>query len=442
MDHGFVIAAAASGSGKTTLSLGLMRALSRRGIDVQPFKCGPDYIDTQFHSLATGNISVNLDTFLSSEQHAKDLFHHYSTDKDVAIVEGVMGMFDGYQKMKGSSADMARILNLPVILLVNAASTAYSVAPLIYGFKNFMPGIKLAGVIFNRVASPSHFAFLKDACDDARVECFGYLKRDPNLTVPSRHLGLTLSAREDMGKFISYAADAVEENVDIDSLLSATKIIEPSSAAIIPDSTSNNEIYSAPPKPRLNFPTVAVAHDEAFNFIYRANIDRLRSDGCNVIEFSPIHDEKLPDADFVYLPGGYPELFAPELSANKSMIQSIREYVEAGGRMWAECGGMIYLCDNIDEIPFCGILPLTCTMEGAKLSLGYRRVEFNDNIFYGHEFHYSRIKDQDSIPSVARQYNAKGMEVKTPVYRYKNVFASYTHLYWGDPQRNSILDIT
>lgn len=433
MNNGFLIAASASGSGKTTLSLGLMRSLSMRGLDVQPYKCGPDYIDTQFHSIATGNTSVNLDTFLSSEKHVTDLFHHYSENKDVAVVEGVMGMFDGYKKMQGSSADMARILHLPVVLLVNAASTAYSVAPLIFGFKNFMPEIKLAGVIFNRVASSSHFAFLKDACEDAGVACFGYLKRDDKLTVPSRHLGLTLSAREDMERFISHAADAVMENVDIDSLLSATQLHT---------SEYNEDIYQKKQPSPKRIHKMAVAHDEAFNFIYRANIDRLRADGCNIIEFSPLRDRHLPDADLLYLPGGYPELFANQLSENHEMIQSIRNYVEGGGKIWAECGGMIYLCESIDGTPLCGIFPLQCTMEGAKLSLGYRRVEFNDKIFYGHEFHYSHILNPDSVSTVARQYNAKGSEVKTPVYRYKNVFASYTHLYWGDSDRDSILTLS
>lgn len=430
MSHGFIIAAASSGAGKTTLSLGIMRALSRRRLAVQPFKCGPDYIDTKFHSAATGNVSVNLDTFLSSEGHVCDLFHHYSSGNDVAIVEGVMGMFDGFSKSKGSSADIARLLNLQIVLLVNAASTAYSVAPLIYGFKNFMPEIKIAGVIFNRVASPSHFAFLKEACYDAGVRCFGCLMRDNSLIVPSRHLGLTLSAKEDMERFINNAADSVEATIDLDSILSATH-----TDLSFPESLS----FAAMP-PGENALTVAVAHDEAFNFIYPANIDRLRAEGCSIIEFSPLHDKKIPhEAGFVYLPGGYPELFADRLSANHHMMESVREYVARGGKMWAECGGMIYLCKDIDGLPLCGVFPFGCTMEDSKLTLGYRKVDFGDTIFYGHEFHYSRLSNPDVSNSEAVQFSAAGKKVTTPVYRHNNVLASYTHLYWGETGINNLL---
>ncbi len=448
VDNAFIIAATSSGCGKTTLSLGLMRELTRRGHSVQPFKCGPDYIDTQFHGKATGNPSINLDTFMSSESHVKNLFSHYSCGKDVAVVEGVMGMFDGYSKMSGSSANISRILSIPVILLVNAASTAYSVAAVIYGFKNFKPDVKIAGVIFNRVASESHFSFLKDACKDAGVECLGYIRRDDKLNTPSRHLGLTLTAETEMENFINAAADAVADGVDIDLLLQLTKISD--SVNTVDDPYASRQVGdpSLSENPRLQSgdvlvstlspggapcdKAVAVANDEAFNFIYPANIDRLRQLGYKIVWFSPIHDSKLPDADFVYLPGGYPELYANQISANTSMMESIGCYVEIGGKVWAECGGMIYLSKEIDDIPMCGIFPLKCTMKDAKLTLGYRTIYFGGMVFKGHEFHYSRVVNPECIESVAVQTNAKGSVVKTPVYRYKNVFASYTHLYWGD----------
>ena len=416
---GFIIAATSSGCGKTTLSLGLMRELSRRGSCVQPFKCGPDYIDTQFHREATGNPSINLDTFMSSEQHVKDLFQRYSFGKDAAIVEGVMGMFDGYSKLKGSSAELSRLLSLPVILLINAASTAYSVAATIYGFKKFQPDINIAGVIFNRVSSESHFSYLKDACSDAGVECLGYIKKDNSLATPSRHLGLTLTAKADMDRFINTAADAVAENVDIETLLKLTKL-------------HSHEIDHLPTPPVSAGKVAAVACDEAFNFIYPANLDRLSAEGYEIVTFSPIHDKSLPEADFVYLPGGYPELFEEEIATNVSMKNSIREYVENGGRLWAECGGMLYLSQEIDGFPMCGVLPIKCTMQDAKLSLGYRTICFGEKVFKGHEFHYSHVVNPDCMESVATQSNAKGSLVKTPVYRYKNAFASYTHLYWAD----------
>lgn len=420
MPSGFVIAAASSGSGKTTLALGLMRALVRRGAKVQPFKCGPDYIDTQFHSVATGRDSVNLDTFMSSDVHMGALFDRYASDADVAVIEGVMGMFDGYSKMAGSSADVASRLSLPVILLVNAASTAYSVAATIYGFRNFCPEVKIAGVVFNRVASTSHYSFLREACDDAGVECLGCLLRNDALAVPSRHLGLTLSARNDMDAFIESAANAVEATVDVERLLELTEMGTRKRTENFRTSRCKKGMV------------VAVARDEAFNFIYRANLDRLRIDGCKVVEFSPLHDTELPKADMVYLPGGYPELFAEELSANMSMLTSVRGYVLAGGRLWAECGGLIYLVEELDGRPMCGIFPLRCTMDGARLSLGYRTLDFGYAAFRGHEFHYSRIVNPEDVPSVAQQRNVRGADVPTPVYRCKNAFASYTHLYWAD----------
>ncbi len=215
----FLIGAATSNSGKTTFTMGLLRALANRGLSVQPFKCGPDYIDTMFHRAASGRESVNLDTFMASENHAKELFGRYGSDADVRVVEGVMGLFDGYDKCRGSSAEMAILLDIPVILVVNAKSMAYSVAPLIFGFANFDKRLKIGGVVFNNVASANHFSFLRAACDDAGVACLGYIARNPELTVPGRHLGLTVGDRENMERTISLAAIETEKNVDIDKIL-------------------------------------------------------------------------------------------------------------------------------------------------------------------------------------------------------------------------------
>lgn len=414
MKSAFLIAAVSSGCGKTTLSLGLMRAIARKHISVQPFKCGPDYIDTQFQSIAAERESINLDLFMSSASHVRALFSHYSKGSDVSIVEGVMGMFDGFDKMKGSSADIARVLDIPMILLVNAASTAYSVAATIYGFTRFCHDVRVAGVIFNRVASENHFSFLRKACEDVGMECFGYLTKNEALQTPSRHLGLTLSSREVMDRFIDMAADEVEKNVDIDSLVEVT---------------SRREF----PEEKLDIPvvqnlTVAVARDEAFNFIYPANLSIF----TKIIYFSPLHDQRLPEADLVYLPGGYPELFAKELSANFEMRNDIKDFAEQGGHILAECGGLIYLCEDIDGEKMCGVFPLKATMKDSKLSLGYRTIEFSHTTLKGHEFHYSHMIDPSSIPGIASQQNAKGLKVDTPVYKYKNTIAGYTHLYWAE----------
>ena len=215
----FLIGAATSNSGKTTFTMGLLRALAKRGINVQPFKCGPDYIDTMFHKLASGNESINLDTFMASGNHARELFHKFGDKAGVSVVEGVMGLFDGYDKSRGSSAEMAMLLDIPVILVVNAKSMAYSVAPLIYGFANFDKRLRIGGVVFNNVASPSHFGFLKTACAEAGAECLGYMARNPELNVPGRHLGLTVGDRENMESVINIAAEEVERNVDLNKIL-------------------------------------------------------------------------------------------------------------------------------------------------------------------------------------------------------------------------------
>ena len=411
----FLIAAASSGSGKTTLSLGLMKALSRGGMAVQPFKCGPDYIDTQYHSLATGRSSINLDLFMSTEKHVKEIYSRYGADSDVNIVEGVMGMFDGYDRMAGSSAELAEKLNIPVVLLVNAASTAFSVAATIYGFTRFRKNVKVVGVIFNRVASENHYAFLKDACAETGVPSLGYIRKNDDLKTPSRHLGLTLDSVAEIERFIDAAAHEVESNIDIETLLSLTEV----------DSDQPQQCETV-----VDDKVVAVAKDEAFNFIYPVNIEVFRS---RIVYFSPLRDTSLPDADLIYLPGGYPELFADELERNSGMRKAIREYAESGGRILAECGGMIYLTEEIDGKRMCGVFPLKTTMEHARLTLGYRNVNFPELNIRGHEFHYSHtVPARENIPSVAHQFNVKGVPVATPLYRYRNTFAGYTHLYWGE----------
>lgn len=222
MHTSFLIGAATSNSGKTTLTMGLLRAMRNRGLCVQPFKCGPDYIDTMFHEMASGNESVNLDTFMASTDHVRQLFDHYGADADACVVEGVMGLFDGYRKSVGSSAEIAQLLDIPVILVVNAKSVAYSVAPLIYGFKHFNPNAKVMGVIFNMVASENHYSYLKAACEDAGVECYGYLPRNEKLVIPGRHLGLTITARKEAEELISLAAEEVEKHVSLDRLIADT----------------------------------------------------------------------------------------------------------------------------------------------------------------------------------------------------------------------------
>ncbi|MCC8172906.1 MAG: cobyrinate a,c-diamide synthase [Odoribacter sp.] len=420
----FLIGATNSGAGKTTIMLGLLRALVNRGLNVQPFKCGPDYIDTQFHEVAAGKPSYNLDVFLSSREHVKNLFYHYSEGKNVSIVEGVMGLFDGYDKMKGSSAEIAALLNLPVILVINAKSMAYSAAAIIYGFKNFYPDVAVKGVIFNRVSSETHYKFLCEACEETGVIPLGYLPDKKELHIPSRHLGLNTDA--DFNGFAEKAAAVIEEYIDIEQLL---------------DITSFSYLTQQIKREKKTILNIAIAKDEAFSFMYQDNLEKLKEWGT-VTYFSPLHDKILPKADFIYIPGGYPELYLKELSENKKLFQQIREYVETGGRLWAECGGMMYLSSTIadkegKEYPMADVFKQKASMQNMKLKLGYRQFKYKGISFKGHEFHYSRI--ESDLQSEVQQYSARGQEVDTKLLRYKNAIGSYTHLYWGD--KDNFMDI-
>lgn len=423
----FLIAAPSSGSGKTTVTLGLLRALKNRNSKVQPFKCGPDYIDTKLHTLVSGTEAINLDLFLSSANHVEQLFAKYATSADVCVTEGVMGLFDGYDKMKGSAAEIAGLLDIPVIMVVNAKSVAYSVAPLLYGFKNFSDKINVVGVIFNFVGSESHYSFLKDACDDVGIEALGYLPKNTDVEIPSRYLGLSMDEQERIENFADHAATLIEKHIDVDRLLELTQTTKPTLKPQ-PQSLSKNL-------------AIAVAKDEAFNFMYHENIEALRALG-NVTFFSPIHDKSLPHADFIYLPGGYPEMYARALSENKEMLLQLKEYADQGGQLLAECGGMMYLCSSIvdehgQEFPMVNIFEQRATMENMKLKLGYRQFEYNNCLMKGHEFHYSHIENEQA--SVAQLYTAKGMQVPTKLLCYKNVIAGYTHLYWAE--NKNILDL-
>lgn len=425
----FLIGAPSSGSGKTTLTIGLLKMLKNRNFNVQPFKCGPDYIDTKFHHYATGNPAINLDLYLSSPKHVEQLFSKYGAQKDVCVVEGVMGLFDGYDRQNGSSAQLVRLLNLPVILVINAKSMAYSAAPLLYGFKNYSPEVNIAGAIFNFVGSESHYGFLKEACVDVGIEALGYIPKQQEVEISSRHLGLNFDNRQQLNTIIDKAAKLVEKHINVERLLAITKV---SALPSLADSAC-----------RKGSLKVAVARDEAFTFTYNENIAALEQLG-EVSFFSPIHDKQLPDADLVYLPGGYPELYLPQLSNNKEMHAAIRTYAENGGKLLAECGGMMYISESIEdsdgkEYPMVGIFKQKASMCNPRISLGYRTFEYNGVEVRGHEFHYSHIEDNDT-PSAAQIYNARGGEVSTKLLRYKNTIAGYTHIYWVEVDLLKLFD--
>lgn len=429
----FLIGATASGSGKTTFTLGLLRAFRNRAMKVQPFKCGPDYLDTKHHEAAAGQVSYNLDTFLGSDNHVREIYARHCEQADICITEGVMGLFDGYDKMQGSSAEIAALLHLPVILIINAKSSAYTVAAILYGFKHFRPEISIVGVIFNFVGSELHYDYLKQACCDAGVEALGYLPKCKDIEIPSRHLGLNIDPKFCFDTFADRIATQIEATVNLQRLLEITAV------SVFPSFKSTVSTAKTTAHPLR----ISVAYDEAFNFIYPENIRVLEKKG-RITYFSPIHDKGLPPSDFVYLPGGYPELHLPQLSQNESMRQSVFNYCRQQGHLFAECGGMMYLCEYIQNeqgtiYPMCSFLPQGASLENMKLRMGYRKIIIGNQEWRGHEFHYSKIiPGAQPLPSIAKVVNAKNMETDTPVYKVNRVVASYIHFYWGE---QTILEI-
>jgi len=426
MNSSFLIAAPKSNSGKTLVTLGLIRVLKKRGLSVQPFKCGPDYIDPMHHAKIAGQPSYNLDLWMSNEAHVKAVFEKESANCNVSIAEGVMGLFDGAKKDVGSSAAVARSLSLPVVLVVDASSVAYSVSPLLFGFKNFDKSIKFAGVIFNKVASKGHFEFLKEAAIDADVHVLGYVPRDNRLHIESRHLGLHLPGEHKNLNIVEIAAELIENHVDIDLLLKLSE----SECQI--DKNNKEE----PTKGKLK---IALAKDEAFNFSYQANNNNLNEIG-EVVEFSPLHDNVLPKADLVWLPGGYPELFAKELATNKAMKQAIRKHIEAGKALVAECGGMMYLGKKLitkegDNFEMTDVFDFETSFENMKLHLGYRELSKAGFTVRGHEFHYSNLICNESADTDFEAKTAREKTINMPVFRKQNCWASYMHLYLGEKEK-------
>ena len=391
-----------------------MKLFKDKGYKIQPFKCGPDYIDTKFHSSVCGHPSINLDTFMASPEHVRELFWHYGADADICIAEGMMGLFDGYDRELGSSYEIARTLDIPVVLVVDAKSAAYSMAALISGFINFRKDVRIAGIIYNKVGSERHFKMLRQVCDDLGVECFGYLPKSSALEQSSRYLGLDFSLETDSQALI----DTLEAHIDWQKLL-----ISPPKLGGVRGGLNKRKGASKT--------TLIARNKESFSFLYQESIDNMGE----VHFFDPETDvPSFENIDLLYLPGGYPEKHLEALVANDACRKAIKHYAEQGGRIFAECGGMMYLCNSIvtddGEYPMCGVLPysITARKTDRKLSLGYRRFTLYGKEYRGHEFHYTQFAG-DTPKSITQVYNAKGEPVATPVFRVNNVLASYTHLY-------------
>ena len=373
---------------------------------------------------------------MASKEHVSELYARYSADADASIVEGMMGMFDGYDRDRGSSAEIAKLLNIPVVLVVDAKSAAYSMAPLLLGFINFRPEMRIAGVIFNRVGSQRHYEMLQEVCDDLKITSFGYLPKQKGLEQESRHLGLDFSRSKETDA-LDLLTDLLEKKVDWQLLLEKTTLPLPEVQEEQQKETEKNGGLR-----------ILVAHnEESFSFLYEEHLAILRRLGT-VSFFNPEHNRPIsPNTDLLYLPGGYPEERITELNKAWRTKKSICEYVEAGGKVLAECGGMIYLSQaiikdgssdepggNYDSERMVGVFPFYISNERdyRKLSLGYRQFDYNGQYLRGHEFHYTTFKKWYDDAGIAQVYNAKGQPVATPVFRYKNVIASYTHLYWGE----------
>jgi len=419
----FLIAAPHSGAGKTTVTLGMIRALRNRGLRVQPFKCGPDYLDPKLHTMASGYPGINLDRFMMDDAHIRSLYASYGTPADVLVTEGVMGLFDGAVKMEGSSADLAGLLHIPVILIVNAKAMAYSVAALLLGFKLLRTDIHIAGVIFNFVEHESHYQLLKAAAEDVGITALGFLPKNEGMQIPSRHLGLKTGSEVNHEAIIEQAAAHISKHIDLDELMRIT-------------ATQFTQAVPSIDKKMNSTRKILVARDEAFNFLYAENILALSGLG-ELSYFSPLADTELPAADLIYLPGGYPELHLEALSSNTILKDKLKHYHEQGGRFLAECGGMMYLGqyiadENGRQFPMTGILPIATGMQQKKLSLGYKRVNIGGTEILGHEFHYSHFMETPEQEQGIQVWNARNELLQTPVFKTGRLLASYLHFYFGN----------
>ena len=428
----FLIGSVSSGGGKTLFAMGLLRVLKNRGMRVQSFKMGPNFMDVQLHTLAGGTEAINLDLFLSSRTRLQALYNFYGEKSEACIVEGSAALFDGYRRMNGSSAQLSQVLSMPVILVVNARSASYSVAPILFGFKHFNPAVKIAGVVFNQVSSELHYSYLKDACNDAGLQYLGYIPYDEALQLPGRHTSLTQSLRADLDSVIDKVSMYISQHVDVDRIMKIATRIFPCPYTLPYTSELETEVISSLWGKKMR---IAVARDAAFNFIYKENLDYLSSEGI-VQFFSPLYSNDLPEADLIYLPGGYPELFARQLHRRKNFLTQLRAYVERGGKVWAEGGGLVLLSQSLTireggtAYEMSGALSLECSMVGARLTSGYRSAKIGSNLLNGHEFRYYSVSPTDSISKI-QVFNVKGVEMDTPLYRYKNVIAGCTHWEWS-----------
>jgi len=439
-----VVASPWSEAGKTTVAVGLMRAFASRGIHVQPFKVGPDFIDPSYHSAAAKVHSRNLDTWLTSPRAVLEIFLRSARTCDLAIVEGVMGLFDGVAGSddSGSTAEISRILNAPIILVVNVSKMGRSVAALVHGYTTFDRRLQVKGMILNNVGSKRHIDLTRQAVErDAGVPVVGALPTDAHVSIPARHLGLVPAVEQDVfTQYPSELAAFVGEHVDLDQVLEIARRAEE-----LEEETDQRHSGGSKGVARIG-----VARDEAFNFYYQDNIEMLEESGAEVVPFSPIHDSSLPSGlSGMFLGGGFPEIFVNKLEENEGMRRNVKKSIEDGMPVYAECGSLMYLTKSLLDMgghshQMVGVLDAR-TIMGKKLeSLNYTLVQvIRENILThagftlrGHEFHYSKIED---IPSDAKfAYDmkiGKGISNGKDGWTQHNLLASYMHIHFAyNPQ--------
>ncbi|MBC8286405.1 MAG: cobyrinate a,c-diamide synthase [Nitrospinae bacterium] len=436
--NGLVIAGTHSSVGKSSISSGLMHLLMQKGYSIKPFKVGPDYIDPGHHARACGQPSYNLDTVMCTPKYVKNLFNDIMTKDDIAIIEGVMGLHDGASATsdKGSTAEVAKLLGLPVVLVIDGQAMARSSAALVLGYMDLDPKVNLVGVIANNINSAYHAEIIKDAIEQyTPAKLLGCLPTAPKISIPSRYLGLHQSIEQKQNIYQEWAKH-IETHIDLKSLVKIFKLKKSySNCKQAPQRWKTNA------KPR-SF-NIAIARDEAFQFIYQDTLDFLDHQGFNISFFSPVHDSRLPkDMDGYYFPGGYPELHAESLSRNISIRKDIKKAGSSGKMIIGECGGLMYLGKHITnetgkKLPMVGLFDYSTSLKSRKLTLGYRKLKpakaSNKNkisILNGHEFHYSTFTVNNERPKWINSQRKKEMPLSDGFTKY-NCHSFYTHIYWA-----------
>ncbi len=433
-----VIAGTASNVGKTTVTLALLAAFAGRGRVVQSFKAGPDFIDPGHHAALTGRPSRNLDGWMLGKEVNRSIFARAVADADLSIIEGMMGLFDGSSPVSdmGSTAEIAKQLEVPVLLVVDGSAMARSAAAMVKGFAEFDPGVRVAGVLFNRVNSEGHYRLLKEAVEQrTNVAVMGYLRPEKEATIPDRHLGLVTAIEQGSAQLYHRLGQAATDTMDLDRL----EMLARSAGALpVPAFASVATPYQG------RSIRIGLARDPAFCFYYADNLDLLEAQGAEMVRFSPVKDQALPDVDMLYLGGGYPELHADALAANVPMRQAIRAFAERGGTVFAECGGMMYLTKAIRDLngrahEMVGLFQAEAVMQKARFTLGYRTVELSRSCVLGeagmtargHEFHYSTLVPTGDLDYACRLSDARGESRGPDGLVVNHTVALYTHLHFA-----------